>query len=375
MYHLQLDGRPAFPLPMTVLSWLRPRSAQGGRPTREDVFRAYRELLEREPESEATIAFALSYPTVADLYVSIAKSAEYVTRTKSVPFAQFNACIDVQGIIYSHDRPGHAAVPGHVVNFLGVKMNARFMPVPEHFAGTVMGVPIPTNFHADMSEWGAALRAVDLAKGTFTVLELGCGWGCWMINTATAARHRGLKVHAIGVEGDSAHLDFAREALATNGFAPGESTLLQGVVAARPGTALFPKPDREGKDYGSEPLFGLEGEALSRALASGRYDAMKVIPLEEAMRGHERIDLLHIDIQGGEADLVRDTLSLLRDKVAYIVIGTHSRPIEGQLFGHLAGSDWKLEVERPAIVELTDAGPRTLVDGVQGWRNRALAPG
>jgi FkbM family methyltransferase len=360
---------------MTLLSRLMPRPSQGGRPTRHDVHRAYRELLERDPESEATIAFALSYPSVADLYLSIAKSAEYVAKTKPVPFAQFNACIDVAGIIRGHDHPGSAAVPGHVVNFLGVKMNARFMPVPEHFAGTVMGLPIPTNFHADMSEWGSALRAVDLARGSFTVLELGCGWGCWMINTSAAARHRGLAVHAIGVEADTAHLGFAREALATNGFAEGESTLLEGVVAARPGTALFPKPDRHGRDYGSEPLFGLEGEELERTLKSGRYDPVKVISLEEAMRGHARIDLLHIDIQGGEADLVRDTLPLLREKVAYMVIGTHSRPIEGKLFEHLADSDFKLEVERPALIELRDTGPLTLVDGVQGWRNRALTPG
>lgn len=359
---------------MTVLSWLRPRSAQGGRPTREDVRRVYRELLQREPESEATIAFALSYPTVADLFLSIAKSAEYIARMKPEPFAQFNACIDVDGIIRAHDRPGHAALAGHVVNFLGVKMDARFMPIPPHFAGTVMGVPIPSNFHADMSEWGAALRSVDLARGSFTVLELGCGWGCWMINTATAARNRGLPVHAIGVEADAAHLGFAREALATNGFSAGEATLLEGVVAARAGTALFPKPDLHGRDYGSEPLFGLEGAALRETLQSGRYEEVRVISLEDAIGARPRIDLLHVDIQGGEADLVRDTLPLLRSKVAYLVIGTHSRPIEGRLFETLAGGDWKLEVERPALLELRDTGPYTLVDGVQGWRNVRLAP-
>ena len=357
---------------MTKLSWLLPRSTAAGRPTRQDIDRAYRELLGRAPESEATITFAMSYPTVADLYLAIAKSAEYIGRAKPEPFSQFNACIDVEGIIRGHDHPGSAAVPGHVVNFLGVKMNARFMPVPEHFAGTVMGVPIPSNFHADMSEWGAALRAVDLARGSFTVLELGCGWGCWMINTATAARHRGLTVHALGVEADAAHLGFAREALATNGFTASESTLMEGVVAARAGTALFPKPDRHGRDYGSEPLFGLEGAELERAQRSGEYDRVPVIALEDAMRGHQRIDLLHIDIQGGEADLVRDTLPLLRAKVAYMVIGTHSRPIEGKLFETLGGGAFKLEVERPAILDLRDTGPLTLVDGVQGWRNTAL---
>jgi hypothetical protein len=37
-------------------------------------------------------------------------------------------------------------------------------------------IPIPANWHADIAEWAAALRAVDLARGSFTMAELGCGW-------------------------------------------------------------------------------------------------------------------------------------------------------------------------------------------------------
>jgi hypothetical protein len=40
----------------------------------------------------------------------------------------------------------------------------------------VEGIPIPANWHADIAEWAAALRAVELAEETFTVVELGCGW-------------------------------------------------------------------------------------------------------------------------------------------------------------------------------------------------------
>ena len=60
-------------------------------------------------------------------------------------------------------------------------------------AGEVEDMPIPANWHADIAEWAAALRAVELARGTFSMAELGCGWGCWMNNTGVAARAAGLR--------------------------------------------------------------------------------------------------------------------------------------------------------------------------------------
>jgi hypothetical protein len=44
-----------------------------------------------------------------------------------------------------------------------------------------------------------------------------------------------------------------------------------------------------------------------------------------------------------------ETLDLLRGKV---VVGTHSRQIEGRFFEMLFGEGWKLEIERPAILNL-----------------------
>jgi hypothetical protein len=34
------------------------------------------------------------------------------------------------------------------------------------------------------------------------MIELGCGWGCWMNNAGVAARSTDRRVHVIGVEGD-----------------------------------------------------------------------------------------------------------------------------------------------------------------------------
>ncbi len=99
-----------------------------------------------------------------------------------------------------------------------------------------------------------------------------------------------------------------------------------------------------------------------------------MIPLADLAAEHPRIDLLHIDIQGGEADLVEGCLGTLGDKIAYLVIGTHSRPIEGRLFDALLRTGWRLEIERPAILSVVGGTPSVTVDGVQGWRNPALLP-
>jgi hypothetical protein len=61
-----------------------------------------------------------------------------------------------------------------------------------------------------------------------------------------------------------------------------------------------------------------------------------------------RVDLLHMDTGQRSATLM-ETLDLLRGKV---VVGTHSRQIEGRFFEMLFGEGWKLEIERPAILNL-----------------------
>ena len=351
--------------------WLRRGTAQL---PRADVVAAFNAMLGRDPESERAIEYHRRHPSLGALYASLAESAEYRQRAKPGPERNFHQRMDAAAIIRRYEDPSRVAKPGHAVNFQGVAVNVRFAPEYERLAGLVTEVPIPCNWHADMSEWAAALRAVDLARGSFTMIELGCGWGCWMTATAFAARRRELPFHVIGVEGDPGHCDMAREAFATNAIAPADYTLHQGIAAARAGTALFPKPDPHGRDWGYEPIFDARSEAFAKARASGKYDEVRIFPLADVIGDRPRIDLLHVDIQGGEAELVRECLELLGRKVAYTVIGTHSRPIEGQLFELFLGAGWVLEFEQPAVLDLAPERPATRADGVQGWRNPRLAP-
>ncbi len=291
------------------------------------------------------------------------------------PFFHYNSAFEPQEVMRRHAAPELQPTPGYYTNFLGVRIDPKFFPsVLDGHGGKIEAIPIPANWHADIAEWGAALRAVDLARGSFTVAELGCGWGCWMNNTGVAARRAGLDVHLIGVEGDEGHAAFAREACAANGFAPDQVTIHRGIAAAQGGFALFPRQEQSGVSWGLEPIFAATEEQRRSATQSGLYDELEMIPLDAVIGAHARLDLLHVDIQGGEADLIAGSLPVLRERVAYLVIGTHSRPIEGRIMDTLLTAGWQIEMERPAIFSVVQGRPQITVDGVQGWRNPHLLP-
>ena len=184
----------------------------------------------------------------------------------------------------------------------------------------------------------------------------------------------GLAVELVGIEGDAGHVGFAHEALAANHFSPAQVTLRWGVAAAAAGVALFPRQDVAGASWGLEPVFGATDAQRHDALRLGSHDEVPMVPLTEMLAPYRRVDLLHADIQGGEAELVEACLPVLGEKVAFLVIGTHSRQIEGRLLAGLLRAGWLLEIERPCIMTLGGEAPSTAVDGVQGWRNPHLLP-
>jgi hypothetical protein len=200
------------------------------------------------------------------------------------------------------------------------------------------------------------------------VVELGCGWGCWLNFTGVAARRQGKRVFLIGVEGDVHHAAFAHEALSANGFTPDDYRIVHGVAAARRGKALFPLVDQPGATWGSTPVIDATEAQLEEAATSGGYAILEAYPLEE-IAGGQQIDLLHIDIQGGEADLIEAALDGLTRSVRYLLVGTHSRDIEGRIMAAMARAGWALEVERPAIYRIDDGRAVLQVDGVLAYRN------
>jgi hypothetical protein len=122
-------------------------------------------------------------------------------------------------------------------------------------------------------------------------------------------------------------------------------------------------------------VFGATEEQRIAAIEARTHDELPMIALRDLTAPHSKVELLHIDIQGGEANLLADSIDVLAEKVAYVVVGTDSRLIEGRIMDTMGGAGWVLEVERPALYILNGGAPILSVDGVQGWRNSRLSAG
>ena len=100
------------------------------------------------------------------------------------------------------------AEQGFIVDFLGVRTRATSLAnCQREFSGKLLGIPVPGDYHAETIEYIGLLKSVLAAKNQYYVMELGAGWGPWLINGASAARHLGIKnIKMLGVETDAGHV-------------------------------------------------------------------------------------------------------------------------------------------------------------------------
>lgn len=282
---------------------------------------------------------------------------------------------DAWDLICRHQTANIRPQPGTVTNFLGVRVPAEVLPKRHaSLLGTVEGLPDPSNWHADIAEWAAALLSVEQASTRYRIIELGCGWGCWLVNTGSAGRARGLDLELIGIEGSARHLEMAQRVLETNGFGPDSTRLHHGIAGPRRGTALFPADADGAPVWDGSAVYNPDADMLARARSDPATQVLDVLNLAD-LAGRDTVDLLHIDIQGAELAFVQSAMSEIAAQVRRVLIGTHSRSIEGSLVDHFTAAGWALEMERPAIQPPRRGRPVLGIDGVQMWRNPALAGG
>jgi FkbM family methyltransferase len=331
---------------------------------------AFQSMLGRSPESDAVVQQYMKLPSMNEVISSILNSPEFAIRFRPGPLWNFHSSFDPIKTVIRHENPSRTSIDGHRVNYIGVAVNVKKFFPSLKLENIVEPAPLPSNWHADIAEFAAVLRSIEHAGPHYSMIELGCGWGCWMNIAGVAAKRTGRTVSLIGVEGDEGHVAFATEAMATNGFSSDETQLFRGIAAARDGLAFFPKQGQSGKHWGLEPVFGTSEKEAQRLRASRKFDEIKMVPLREIIGNKKEIDLLHIDIQGGEVDFIKESLDVINKYIKYIVVGTHSRSIDGKIIDILLKTDcWELEIERQCLFSIDDGILNTRIDGVQGWRN------
>jgi FkbM family methyltransferase len=278
---------------------------------------------------------------------------------------------DELSIIREHFCLSPSPVKGFIVDRLGVKTRGSSLwDQVQPLVGTVIPIPIPNDYHAEAIEWIGLLKSVRSACGRFAAMELGAGWGPWVVAGAVAARNDDIRdISLLAVEGDPGHYAFLRQHFLDNGLDPDRHLLFQAAVGAKRDRARWPRVEPR-NSYGTRPIPAEEAHATNGSLE------VEVLPIADLLGKQERWDLVHVDVQGGEVPICAAGLPFLNERAHWLVIGTHSRLIEGELISLFVRQGWVLENEKPVIFEFQPGTPAvealTRVDGTQVWRNPRL---
>ena len=276
------------------------------------------------------------------------------------------------------------AEPGVVVDFLGVRTRVDYHPDHPPLSGQVLNGPIEDGkafFNGDTAEWIGLLKCVLSASGRFVAMELGAGWGPWLVAGARAALSRGITdLRLYGVEPDPNRIDFMRRHFLDNDLDPDQHVLLQAAVGTERGTVRWPKTNPV-LDWAVRPLQDADGESSAQGLdykgsVYQEFLEVELIPLAELIAREPLWELVHIDVQGWEFEICRSATDIINERVQWIIVGTHSRKVEGDLIDHLFHQGWVLENEKPnRFVFRTDTPTlegMVVIDGTQVWRNPRL---
>ena len=286
---------------------------------------------------------------------------------------------------------------GYSANFLGVRTNQRFvMDLQSELvddqnsaiaSGTEMQPPLPA-FDEEYFEWIDVLEAVDEAVHQFTMVELGAGYGRWLMNGAAAARQRGLPQFLIGVEAEPTHHRWMSEHLQENGVDRSSIRLYEAAVSDRNGEVMFHIGDPA--DWYGQAIASGEAarndrptlvERARRVLgnpqpaASGRSIAkVRAISLRTILTELSEVDLIDLDVQGSEADVLEAAASELNSKVRRVHIGTHSTGNEARCRSLFSSLGWlKRNDYACGVTNDTPFGRIVFQDGVQTWINQNLS--
>jgi hypothetical protein len=279
----------------------------------------------------------------------------------------------------------------HFVDGFGTVTPFAHVPFCRVTRPAPLQLPVPDDgYHAEAIEYLAVVDSLDRSPGdSFSVVEIGAAWGPWLSLGGGLARRTGKqRITLVGVEADPQRFQLVARQMIVNRLRPDDPIpfaaapdgwterdtvrcrLIQGAAGVSAGRLWFPRGNladlgaaatacRSDQDYR-----GAEIESF----------AVTAHPLASILDGVPFVDLLHIDIQGGEAELVAANLGLLAERVGAMLIGTHSRVIEARLIELLLDRGWSLHREKPCQVDWSRASPsltgRTRDDGCQYWRRR-----
>lgn len=347
--------------------------------TREQVVDVYECLLQRAPEGEHVIEpWLKSGKDVAALRREARASDEFFLKT-TFPGLLHDLGREQLSFLRQFVSRDRRSLAGCVTDFVGSTTDCRFFRPITAKGGQVEDVPRPANFHSKYTSWLGALKAVAEAEDHIAIAEFGSGWGPWIVACGLAATKRGAKkLDLVAVEAVGGQIDFLCQHLVKNGFDPSLHRIYHGAIAATERYALMPPVLDPANDYHERPAFyddrvSLEAR-LQKAPNFGAEIGQEVVVYTPSVvfGPLERIDLLHIDISGGELELLGSAIDALTPRVKRIIVATYGRADEFSLLDLFFLRGWQMEIDDPSRFRIVDGGVVLASKGVQVWRNPCL---
>jgi FkbM family methyltransferase len=246
---------------------------------------------------------------------------------------------------------------GFEVDFLGTKSCTSYFTMITPQPSDRREEPGYPPFDEEYFEWIDLLEAAASAKGRFTMLELGGGWGRWTARGAAAATQLGLTYALVAVEAEPTHFSWMEQSLRENGVRMDDCRLIRGAVTGKDGTVGFHVGD----------------PANSYGQSIGGPVKVPAVSLPTLLEPFELVDFVDMDVQGAELEILEAAVDPLRRKVKRVHVETHSRQLHidiGKLFQVMG---WRCHCMFEGNTgDETPWGRINFQGGVQSWVNPAL---
>jgi FkbM family methyltransferase len=213
-------------------------------------------------------------------------------------------------------------------------------------------------FGDELFEWMWVLEAVLEAKKSFTMIELGAGFGRWLMSAACAAKTRrpDLKLHFIGVEAQPDHCKWMHKHFRDNGIDPREHRIIEAAVDTTSGSKyLVDGPDPSGW-WGQ--YVTADGSEIARHVPGSYSHSVRTITLGEVVGDIRYIDLIDMDIQNSEKEVVPANITLLTERVRRAHVETHWPETHDICERSLREAGWEIKHSYPPFTNVeTELGP------------------
>jgi len=298
--------------------------------------------------------------------------------------------------VFSRMAPFSGEVPAdYGIDFLGTKTHRRVRAgLYTYPDGTRVETSYPS-FDEEYFEWIDLLESIVAAKQSYTMIDLGAGYGRWAVRAAYALKQYApeLPYRLIAVEAEPAVFRWMAQHFEDNGIDAGRHSLIHGAVSEVPGEVLFYIGGPRGGPYDRSPD-DWYGQSLTKDYDvsggyedDGEYCGFKVrrhrsewrsisipgVSLGGLLKDLERVDLIDMDIEGQELPSIASTIKTLDAKVKRLHIGTHGKEIEQELRQLLSAHGWDCLADYSVFsTSETPWGPISFENGVQSWVNTRL---